>query len=189
MTGSAASLFRPLPQAPLSPFARTRTGLVQPFPGSAAPPRRGAQPKTAEDFPGGHVLLVEDDAVAALEVQRLLRDWGYRIVGPVASADEAQRLIDRGSRPIVCALLGACIPGAAAIADSLAGRNIPVVWIASGASDAFAWDRRDEPVVRPPFDRHDLRGAIERSVRTVRRHRPYVVPPPQSVWPRVFPQL
>ena len=114
---------------------------------------------------------------------------GYRVVGPATSAEEAQRLVDRGRRPFLCALLGACIPGAGTIADSLAAQEIPVVWIASAGSDAFAWDRREEPVVRQPFGRNDLLDAIERSVKRGNGYRLYPVPPPQPVWPRVFPQL
>lgn len=189
MIGSAASLSSTLPQAPLSPFARPSIGLVHSLPGTAAPRRIVPLPKTDDALPGGHVLLVEDDAAAALEVQQLLRESGYRVVGPAATAEEAQRLVDRVRRPFLCALLDACVPGAAAIADSLAAQEIPVVWIASAASDAFAWDRREEPVVRQPFGRNDLLGAIERSAKRATRHRLYPVPPPQSVWPRVFPQL
>ncbi|MCW5736378.1 MAG: response regulator [Enhydrobacter sp.] len=189
MIGSAASLSSIMPQAPLSPFARPRIGLVHALPDEAAPRRMAPVPKAADDLPGGHVLLVEDDAAAALEVQQMLRDSGYRVVGPATSGEEAQRLVDRARRPFLCALLDACIPGAAGIADSLAVHEIPVVWIASAASDAFAWDRREEPVVRQPFDRDDLLDAIERSVKRANGHRLYPVPPPQQVWPRVFPQL
>lgn len=189
MNGSAASLSSIMPQAPLSPFAKPRIGLVHAVAGTAAPRWIVPRPKADDEFPDGHVLLVEDDAAAALEVQQMLRGSGYRVVGPAASAEEAQRLVDRARRPFVCALLGACVPGAAAIADSLAAQEIPVVWIVSAASDALAADRRAEPVVRQPFGRSDLLDAIERSVRRAPRYRPYPVPPPQAVWPRVFPQL
>jgi len=188
MIGSAASLSRPRPQAPLSPFRTPGIGLVRPHPGDA-PPRIVSLYKAAGDLPARHILVVEDEAASALEVQQLLRECGYRVVGPAASAEEAQRLIDRGHRPIHCALLGSCIPGVTAIADSLASRAVPVVWIAAGTSDAFAWDRRDEPVVRQPFGRHELVDAIERSTRKVASWRGYATPPPQPIWPRVFPQL
>src|SRR4051794_35702854 len=114
MIGSAACLSSTRPQAPLSPFRTPGVGLARPQPGDA-PPRIVALHKAAGDLPARHTLVVEDDAIAALEVQQLLRECGYRVVGPAASAEEAQRLIDRGHRPIHCALLGACIPGVAAI--------------------------------------------------------------------------
>lgn len=189
MIGSAASLYSPMPQAPLSPLTKAPAGLVHEFPANDATPRIVPWPKTADDLPGGHVLLVEDDAATALEVQQLLGESGYRVVGPAASAEEAQRLLDRGRRPIVCALVGASVPGAAAIADSLVARDIPVVWIAPASTDAFAWDKREEPMVRWPFARADLIATIERCGTRGSPHRPYPVPPPQPVWPRVFPSL
>jgi len=162
--------------------------FVAPRPGDG-PARIVPLHKAVGDLPARHILVVEDDTAAALEVQQLLREGGYRVVGPAASAEEAERLIDRGHRPIHCALLDACVPGVAEIADSLSARDVPVVWIASGASDAFAWDRRDEPVVRQPFGRNELFDAIDRSAGRVASRRRYPIPPPQPVWPRVFPQL
>jgi hypothetical protein len=135
------------------------------------------------------VLVVEDDAGAALEVPQMLRECGYEVVGPTDSLEEAQRLIDPGQPPILCALIDACLPGACAIADALGVRGLPVVWIASGSGDAFSWDRRQEPVLRNAFSREELRDAIEHSVRVLASRRWYASPPPQSVWPRVFPQL
>ena len=185
--GSAASLAA-MPQGPLSLFRTPGIGVVQPEFGDAAPRRTVSLHKAAGNPPGPHVLVVEDDASAALEIQQRLRECGYRVVGPAGSPDEAQRLVALGRRPIHCALLAACMPNAAAAADDLLGRGIPVVWIAS-ASDAYSWDRRDEPVLRQSFAPEELRDAIERASAQVARRRLYVTPPPQTVWPRVFPQL
>jgi len=186
--GSAASLSGTMPQAPLSLFRTPDLRVVHSEFGSAAPPRAGLQ-KEARDPPGSHILVVEDDAVAALAVQQKLRECGYGVVGPAASPEEAERLMDRNRRPFFCGLIGACVPGAAGIADELMLRGIPVVWIGSATSDAFSWDRRDEPVLRQSFGPQELREAIERAVRQIARRRWYVTPPPQTVWPRVFPQL
>ncbi|MGH6882844.1 MAG: hypothetical protein ACREFM_18125, partial [Hypericibacter sp.] len=82
----------------------------------------------------------------------------------------------------------ASMPKVSAVADVLLGRGIPVVWVAP-AGDAFSWDRRDEPVLRISFGPEEFRKAIERACRQVAGRRLYVTPPPQTVWPRVFPQL
>jgi hypothetical protein len=187
--GSAACLPGPGPQAPLSLFRTPALKVVHPQSGDAAPPRTVSLQKAAGDPPGRPVLIVEDDAVAALQLQQRLLECGCEVVGPAASLDEAQRLIDRGARPVRCALIGACLPGAAAIADALGERGIGVVWIASGTGDGFAWDRRDEPVLGSTFRRTELRDAIERSIAKAGNRRLYVTPPPQAVWPRVFPSL
>ncbi len=57
----------------------------------------------ALDLPQGKVLMVVDDAVVALDLQRLLREAGYRVVGPVTTVSEVQRRIERGD--IDCAIV------------------------------------------------------------------------------------
>lgn len=187
--GSAASLSGSVPQPPLCLFRKPGLRIVPSPGGDAAPPRPVWLQKAAGDPPGAHVLLVEEDAVAALELQRALRDSGYRVVGPAASPEEAERLMAHRHRPIFCALLGTCLPGGAAIADDLAARGVPVLWVSTGDSDAFSWDRREEPVLRRPFGRRDIEDAIDRAVRQAASRRRYATPPPQPAWPRVFPQL
>jgi CheY-like chemotaxis protein len=187
-SGSAACLSGTMPQAPLSLF-RTPDLRVVPHEFGNTAPSNALLHKDAGDPPGPHILVVEDNAVAALAVQRMLRECGYRVVGPAASSAEVERLMDRNRQPFVCGLLAACVPGAAAIADNLMLRGVPVVWLASETSDAFSWDRRDEPVLRQSFDPQELREAIQRAVRHIGSRRLYAVPPPQTVWPRVFPQL
>ncbi len=44
---------------------------------------------------GLHILLVEDDYVVAVEMERWLRAAGARVVGPVARIEQAVALIDR----------------------------------------------------------------------------------------------
>src|SRR5436190_3319837 len=127
--GSAASLPGTLPQAPLPPIPATRRppgfSVVPHNWGDAAPPRIVPLQKAAEDPPNGYVLLAERDAVAALEMQRLLRESGYRVLGPAASAADANRLIDRVRRPLSCGLLDLDLVDAASVADRLAARDIP----------------------------------------------------------------
>src|SRR5437764_9883537 len=97
--GSAASLPGILPQAPLSPFPIVRRdrrlSLVPQSSGQIAPPRRLPLEAAAEDPPRGRILVVDEDTGATLELQRVLREAGYRVVGPAASAAEAKRLAER----------------------------------------------------------------------------------------------
>jgi CheY-like chemotaxis protein len=187
--GSAASLSGTVPQPPLSHFRTPDLAVVPYRSDDNPPPRPVLLRKAVGDPPQAHVLVVAEDAVAALELQRLLRDCGYRLVGPATSPEEARRLLARGHRPILCALLDACMPGGSAVAEELAAQGVPVLWIATGVSDAFSWDRREEPVLRRPFGRREIVDAIERSIRQAASRRTYATPPPQPVWPRVFPQL
>jgi DNA-binding NarL/FixJ family response regulator len=146
----------------------------------------------AEDPPLGRILVVTGDAPLTLEVQRILRDAGYRVVGPAASADEADRLA--ASRPIDGAVVDVelGIGPSAAVAERLSGRDIPFVWLADTLHGALPRTDRLVPVVRKPIRGDRLIQALERA-RASRDRVPadhfYPVPPPQEAWPRIFPQL
>ncbi len=75
------------------------------------------------DLPQGRVLLVVGEAVVALDLQRLLHDAGYRVVGPAITVAEIQRMIQRGD--LDCAILDLEIDRRAPlpIADLLAFRR------------------------------------------------------------------
>ena len=48
------------------------------------------------DLPQGKVLMVVEDAIMALDLQRLLNEAGYRVVGPATTVGEIQSMIQRG---------------------------------------------------------------------------------------------
>jgi CheY-like chemotaxis protein len=190
--GSAASLPGTLPQAPLSPHPATRRSprFVVPHNwGDVAPPRIVPLQKAAEDPPRGYVLLADGHATSALEAQGLLREAGYRVLGPATCAAEALRLIERARVPLSCGLLDLELGDAPSIADRLAARDIPVVWLVSTANIPLPSDHAAAPTLHRPFSRDALVEALEMASHQGARQRYYVTPPPQAAWPRVFPQL
>jgi hypothetical protein len=193
--GSAASLPGTPPQALLSSIAMARRDrrfpMVPRSDGAASPPSLLPLQKTAEDPPRGRILLAQPDATGALEVKRLLCGSGYRLIGPAASFQDAERMIDpdeAACRPPTCALLAVAFCGAASIADRLADRGVPFIWLADAAG-TLPPVQSAAPVLRRPFDRRELLEAIENTIRRGADRRFYTTPPPQPVWPRIFPQL
>lgn len=149
------------------------------------PPMRGALALAAADPPHGRVLVVEPHAVIALDLQRILRDAGYRIVGPATSAAEAARLLRRGR--VDCALLDldSKPDELSAAADLLDAAGVPYVVL--GAEPGA----RRGPTVAKPYLQADLLQAIESAIAGESEQLP---PPPSSTvprvpWPRVFPSL
>jgi hypothetical protein len=190
--GSAASLPGSMPQAPLSP-PRTIEG-VRAFNVSAQvsgfrpPPRSMPLQKSAEDPPLGRILVVEDRAADALELQQVLKDLGYRVIGPAGSALEAERLVQRRREwPLRCALLDAACPGLGPIGQGLRARGTPIVWVLP--SDLSLPVPFAAPIVRLPALQSELLAAITIAGREAPPPSCYVTPPPQEAWPRVFPQL
>jgi hypothetical protein len=193
-TGSAASLAGTLPKAPLSPFPVARRDNDVAFlpygqGDHDAPPRIGSLLKAAGEPPRGHVLVAAGEAETALELQRVLAQSGYRVVGPAASSAETYRLIGRARQRMSCGLLEVDLVDSASIADRLSARGVPIVWLASAANTVLPSAHAAAPVVHRPFLRDDLTEAVETSIRYQAHRSVYVIPPPQAAWPRIFPQL
>ncbi|MDP2376293.1 hypothetical protein [Reyranella sp.] len=177
--GSAAFLTGPAPAA-LQPFS------PRPIPPYEAPPI-----PLAHDWPTGRILVVGPQAVIALDLQRILRDAGYRVVGPVATAAEARRLIDRG--PIDGAIVDLDLdPGAApAILELLDDAGIPTVLLSGAALEALPDRHRDRPLVPKPYSGAGLLTALRQALDKPEDEGEFLYPisPPPMPWPRVFPQL
>jgi len=79
---------------------------------------------------GGRVkiLVVEDDALIALELGERLGDLGYETIGPAHTIAEAERLI-AGERP-AAALLDANLAGVSSVplGVALKGMGVPVAF-------------------------------------------------------------
>ena len=73
------------------------------------------------------VLLVEDEPIVAMHLERVLRDAGWEVVGPVAHQLAALRLARR--EPLDAALLDLDLRGesGAPVAEALVARGVPVV--------------------------------------------------------------
>jgi len=114
--------------------------------------------------PKGKVLVVVDDAIVALDLQRLLRDAGYRVVGPATTVADIQRMIQRGD--IDCAILDLDVDRRAPlpIADLLAFADVPFVYLTTGVLGAVPWRHRHRPVVEKPFTREILIAAVEKAM-------------------------
>lgn len=143
-----------------------------------------------DEVPRGKILVVEDEAVVALDLQRTLREAGYRVVGPATSLADVQKLIARGT--IDCAVLDLAIDRRTPIpvADLLAFAEVPFVFLTDGDKSGLPQQHAHRPVVNRPYAEHDLLAAVERAMRRHGRSEKALLrsPPPVS-YPRVFPQL
>ena len=124
--------------------------------------RRFSPPSLATlDFPQGKVLLVVDDAIVALDLQRLLNEANFLVRGPASTLVEVQRLLERGD--IDCAILDRELDRRAPlpIADLLAFADVPFVYLTTRSLEPVPVWHRHRPVVEKPFNRKALLAAVE----------------------------
>ena len=166
--GSAACL-------PRFEFFRPATPAVAVSPGLPPAGRRLAL--ASSDPPHARILVVEPQAVVALDLQRILREAGYRIVGPATSADEVAPLLRR--RRIDCAVIDLDTEAAELPAVTRLLEDAGVPFVVLGAT------------VGKPYPPRRLLEMIEEAMAGDTD----ALPPPPSAsvprvpWPRVFPSL
>ena len=148
--------------------------------------------KNPEASAGRRVLIVSDDAIIALDLQRILRDAGYRVVGPISSVSQVGAFTKRTK--IDCAILDIDRwPNRAfAIADYLAALNVPLIVVTARGREALPERYTQLPRVETPYGKESLLGAIERAICGC----PSEGPEPHAFegdgkirWPRVLPGL
>jgi chemotaxis response regulator CheB len=112
----------------------------------------------ASDPPNGRVLVVEPQAIIALDIQRILRDAGYHVVGPASSAAEVAPLLRRGRSD--CALIGLDprTDDLTTVAKLLDGAGVPFVVLGSGHGLG------SRPTLEKPYTGRELVAAIEGTI-------------------------
>jgi CheY-like chemotaxis protein len=111
------------------------------------------------------VLVAEDNAFAAMELERVLVDLGYEPVGPVAQLDQALRLAQQ--EVLDGALLDVDLRGELvfAVAEELERRRVPVIF-ASGhdTDDMFPPSFARHPRLPKPFGEKEIRTVLEATI-------------------------
>jgi len=106
------------------------------------------------------VLVIEDQAIIASDLQRFLDGAGYRVVGPVGSPDEALSKI--ASDELDGAVLDVKLIGDAAprVADALKAAKVPHIFINGWAVGPIPEQCRDRPLLNNPYDYCSLLDAL-----------------------------
>ena len=113
-----------------------------------------------DDLEGISVLLVEDEAILAIDVTGIIEMAGGRVVGPAYSLGQGFRWLDRGK--FDCAVLDINLHDELVfkLADALIERGIPIVFLSSYSLNIAPRHLRERPLVHKPFSTHSLVEAI-----------------------------
>ncbi len=105
---------------------------------------------------GRRVLLVEDEMLVSMLVEDILAEFGCTVVGPAAKVDRAKELV--ASEQIDLALLDVNIGGTRVfpVADMLAERNIPFVFMSGYGEAGLQPPHENRPVIAKPFSAESI---------------------------------
>ena len=97
------------------------------------------------------MLVVEDDSLLAFEIQDILSEAGYEIVGPAATVAKALHLIE--SHKPHAAFVDYHLNGvyATAVAQMLTARNIPFVVVTGSERESLPAEFSNAMFARKPF--------------------------------------
>lgn len=111
------------------------------------------------------VLLVEDQALIAMEFEALLADQGCSVVGPFASVDTAMDAAMRA--PLDGAVLDVHLVDEPSfpLAFMLRSRGVPFIFVTGLSRSVLPAELRETPILTKPVRPHAF-GALVRSMLT-----------------------
>ena len=110
------------------------------------------------------ILVVEDEALIAMDLQALLEDAGYDVLGPANTSEAALALID-GNEPDVALLdvnLGRS--DAFGVATALAQTKTEVIFLTGHTAHKLPQAHRHLPLVSKPYLPQVLLQAVARAL-------------------------
>lgn len=110
-----------------------------------------AEPAAHSSLRGRRVLVVEDEALIALDVAATLEDAGCIVVGPASTLEKARSEI--ATSALDAALLDANLAGQPVdeLAAALAARGVPFAFLTGYGRAALPVAHRHAPLIRKPF--------------------------------------
>jgi two-component SAPR family response regulator len=123
---------------------------------------------------GARVLIVEDEALVAIHIAEMIREFGCVPLGPVRSVEAALATIDDVGK-IDCATVDVRLEDGISghVAGALMAKGIPFV-ICSAYSINLP-DFRNVPIVEKPFQKEQFKTALERALNSIPRLSPHKI--------------
>ena len=102
------------------------------------------------------VLLVEDEALVAMMIQETLAEFGFQVIGPIATASEA--LASARDSQLDAAVLDINLGDGMVytVAEILGKRGVPFVFVTGYDADSVDADFSGVPILQKPIERDML---------------------------------
>jgi DNA-binding response OmpR family regulator len=114
------------------------------------------------------VLVVDDEALLAMQTEMLLADGGFRVIGPAATVAEAIRLAETESPDV--AILDVNLAGEKVfpVADLLTAVKIPFLFLSGHSRNILPAAYRNSVFLEKPLDPDSLLQNVNRLLRSAR---------------------
>ena len=109
------------------------------------------------------ILVVEDEALIAMDLQALLEDAGYRVLGPANSSAAALALIDADEPDVALLDVNLGRSDAFGVASILTERKTQVIFLTGHTAHKLPPAHRHLPLVSKPYLPQVLLQAVERA--------------------------
>jgi CheY-like chemotaxis protein len=111
---------------------------------------------TSKLLSGRRVLVVEDEMLVLMNIEFILADLGCESVAAAATVAQALALIE--SQAFDAAMLDVNLDGHPSypVADALAARGVPFAFSTGYSNEGVTDEYRERPVLRKPYQEHEL---------------------------------
>jgi CheY-like chemotaxis protein len=109
------------------------------------------------------VLLVEDEALVGIMVQECLAECGYQTIGPICSIADAVKVARNDDFDAAILDINVGNDLIYQVADILAAREVPFVFVTGYDADSVDSRFRHIPVLQKPVERQSLQKLFERT--------------------------
>lgn len=108
------------------------------------------------------VFIVEDETLVLFNLQDILGELGWTLVGQAMSLTQAEKLASSVEQPDA-AILDVNLGGQKVFsaATILAGRGVPIVFATGYGRDGLPPEWQDRPVIVKPYSQRDVATALD----------------------------
>jgi CheY-like chemotaxis protein len=110
------------------------------------------------------ILVVEDEALIAMDLQALLEEAGYRVLGPANSCEAALAIIDKDEPDVALLDVNLGRTDAFGVAAVLAERKTQVIFLTGHTAHKLPQAHRHLPLVSKPYLPQVLLQAVQRAL-------------------------
>jgi DNA-binding response OmpR family regulator len=107
------------------------------------------------------ILVVEDEALIAMDLQALLEEAGYRVLGPANSSTAALALLDSDEPDVALLDVNLGRSDVFGVANVLAERKTEVIFLTGHTAQKLPPAHRHLPLVAKPYLPHVLLQAVK----------------------------